>query len=449
MTGGLTVAATRHPGETRALLADADGRALEVRLFRGTPESAEGAVWRGRVIGTLAAARAVLVDIGGPLPALLPCADWPGRGEDLVEGRAVLAMIDRPARAEKGPRLTGKIRLATPRLIFSPFRSGVSASRRLAAADAKRLTEWAAAGAAPGEGWVLRGAATGFPPPVLERDRERLRRRWAEVCAAAEGAPACLIPAPDPFAEWLADLAAEVSSVAVSGGALSQAARGILVERAPVLASLADCFAEAGGEDALAEAASPLLTLPGGGRIALEPTRAFLAVDVDTGGDASPHAAIRANDEAIDELMRQLRLRNVGGQVVVDVVPEARRGATDAQRKRLLERTRAAVDPRIEYVGWSGLGHLELIRSRRGLSLHETLCGDTLGDGDAAAATEALTALREALRAARAGESHALPVSAAALGWLDGAGRGAVAEAETLAGVRLSGRFRLNRKDAP
>ena len=449
MTAGLTVAATRHPGETRALLADADGRALEVRLFRGTPESAEGAVWRGRVIGTLAAARAVLVDIGGSLPALLPCADWPGRAEDLAEGRAVLAMIDRPARAEKGPRLTGKIRLATPRLIFSPFRSGVSASRRLAAADAKRLTAWAEAGAAPGEGWVPRGAATGFPSAVLERDRERLRRRWAEVCAAAEGAPACLIPAPDPFAEWLADLAMEVSSVTVSGGALSQAARGILVERAPVLASLADCFADAGGEDALAEAASPLLTLPGGGRIALEPTRAFLAVDVDTGGDASPHAAIRANDEAIDELLRQLRLRNVGGQVVVDVVPEARRGATDAQRKRLLERTRAAADPRIEHIGWSGLGHLELIRSRRGLSLHETLSGDTLGDSDAAAATEALAALREALRAARAGESHALGLSAAALGWLDGAGRGALSEAETLAGVRLSGRFRLNRKDAP
>jgi Rne/Rng family ribonuclease len=442
MPGGLTVAATRHPGETRALLADAEGRAVEVRLFRGTPETAEGAVWRGRVIGTLAAARAVLVDVGGPLPALLPRADWPGRDEDLAEGRALLAMIDRPARAEKGPRLTGRIRLATPRLIFSPFRSGVSASHRLAAEDAKRLSAWAAGGATPGEGWVLRGAAASFSEAALVRDRELLRRRWAKVSSAAEGSPACLSPAPDPFAEWLADLAAEVDTVSVSGGALSLAARGILVERATVLASLADCFAEAGGEDALEAAASPLVALPGGGRLILESTRAFLSVDVDTGGDASPHAAIRANDEAVDELMRQLRLRNVGGQIVVDPVPESRRGPTDAQRKRLLERARRAIDPRLEYVGWSGLGHLELIRSRRGLSLHETVRGDTLGEGDAAAATEALSALRQAVATARTGAVHGFALSAAALGWLEGPGRGALAEAETMAGVRLSGRFR-------
>ncbi len=441
----MTVAATRHPGETRALLSAADGGAVEVRLFRGSPETAEGAVWRGRVIGTLPAARAVLVDIGGPLPALLPRAEWPGRDEALTEGRTVLAMIDRPARAEKGPRLTGRIRLSTPRLIFSPFRSGISASRRLAAADAKRLSAWAAAGAIPGEGWVVRGAATGFAETALIRDRDLLRRRWNEISAAAEGAPACLSPAPDPFAEWLAELAAEVASVAVSGGALSQAARGILVERAPVLASLSDCFAEAGGEDALAAAAAPLVALPGGGRLILEPTRAFLAADVDTGGDASADAAIRTNDQAVDALMRELRLRNVGGQIVVDPVPESRRGPTDAQRKRLLERARRAADPRTEYLGWSGLGHLELIRSRRGLSLQEVLCGDTLGEGDAAAATEALAALRGALAAARTGETHGFGLSAAALGWLEGPGRAALAEAETMAGIRLSGRFHLEK----
>ena len=446
----LTVAATRHPGETRAILKDSDDTVLEVRLFRGTPETAEGAVWRGRVIGTLAAARAVLVDVGGTAPGLLPLTAWPGKLEDLTEGHAVLVMIERPARAEKGPRLTGMIRLVTPRLIFSPFRSGISISQRLQAADASRLTQWAKAGASPDEGWVVRGATAGFAVAVMDRDREYLRHRWSNLAVrmAEGGSPACLIAAPDPFAEWLADMALEVASVAVSGGVLSHAARGVLVERVPLLAGLGDPFAEAGGDDALEAAVATLVDLPGGGRMALEPTRAFLTVDVDTGGDTAAYAAWRVNDAVVDRLIAELRLRNVGGAVVVDTVPESRRGHTEAQRKRLIERIRrvAAVDLRVRIIGWTAMGHIELVRARRGLSLHETLWGDTLGDGAAATETAALEALRAAVRAVLAGEAHAIVVDADVLGWLDGAGKGALVEAETITGTRLAGRFHLRRE---
>lgn len=444
MTQRLHVAATRHPGETRALLTDSDDQVLEVRLFRGTPDAAEGAVWRGRVVGTLAAARAVLVDVGGALPGMLPLAEWPGDPARLAEGQAALVMIDRPARAEKGPRLTGKIRLSTPRLIHSPFRAGVSASRRLDAAVAPRLTAWAEAGARQGEGWVVRGAAAGFADAALERDRERLRKRWAEVSAAmAEGGPvARLVAAPDPFAEWLAEMVDEVASVSVSGGVLTNAARGVVVERVPLLASLGDPFAEAGGEDALAEACAPLVTLAGGARISLEQTRAFLAVDVDTGGDASADAARRANDAAVEALVRELRLRNVGGAVVVDTIPEARKGHTEAQRRRIPERLRAAAaaDRRIRVAGWTSLGHVELTRDRRGLSLHEIVVGDTLGDGLAAIETAALAVLRGWVAAARSGAQSRPAVAAEVAGWFAGPGRGAVAEAETLTGVRFAWR---------
>ncbi|MGE4528019.1 MAG: ribonuclease E/G, partial [Rhodospirillaceae bacterium] len=418
---------------------------LELRLFRGTPESAEGALLRGRVVGTLAAARAVLVDVGGPAPGLLPLADWPGAPEDLAEGRAVAVGIERPARAEKGPRLTGRIRLATPRLIFSPFRSGVSVSHRLAAEEARRLSAWAQAGAEAGEGWVARGAAAAFPNAVLDRDRERLRRRWADAQAAvaAGGAPACLVPAPDPFAEWLAEMAAEVASVAVSGGVLNHAARGVLVERVPLLASLGDPFAEAGGEEALEEALAPLVALSGGARISLEPTRAFLAVDVDSGGDAGAEAARAANDAAVDRLVKELRLRNIGGAVVVDIIPEARKGHTEAQRRRLPERLRAAAagDPRIQVNGMTPLGHLELVRARRGLSLYEVVVGDTLGEGAAAAETTALAMLRDWVADARSGAPAHPQVSPAVAGWLSGPGRGAAAEAETMAGQKLAWRI--------
>lgn len=440
----LHVAATRHPGETRALLTDSDDRILEVRLFRGTPDAAEGAVWRGRVVGTLAATRAVLVDVGGALPGFLPLAEWPGDPARLAEGQAVAVMIDRPARAEKGPRLTGRVRLSTPRLIHSPFRAGVSASRRLDGAAAAKLLAWAEAGAHPGEGWVVRGAASGFPDAALDRDRARLRKRWEDISAAmTEGGPvARLVDAPDPFAEWLAEMVGEVASVSVSGGVLTLAARGVVVERVPLLASLGDPFAEAGGEDALAEASSPLVALPEGARMSLEQTRAFLAVDIDTGGAIGADAARRANDAAMSVLVREMRLRNVGGAVVVDTVPEARKGHTEAQRRRLPDRLRAAAaaDPRIRLAGWTALGHVELTRDRRGLSLHEIVVGDTLGDGLAATETAALGVLRGWVREARGGAQARPVVAADVAGWFSCPGRGAVAEAETLTGVRFAWR---------
>lgn len=446
----LFVAATRFPGETRAVLSDAAHSPLEIRLFRGTPETAEGAVWRGRVVGTMPGMRAVLVDVGGAMPGLLPLSDWPGDAADLDEGRAVLVMIEAPARMEKGPRLSGRVRLATPRLIFSPFRAGTSVSQRLAPADADRLRAWVAADAAAGEGWVARGAAAGFDAAALDRDRRRLRQRWGEIVAAmkAGGDPACLRAAPDPFAEWLAEMVGDLDTVSVSGGVIGLAARGVLVERVPLLIGLGDPFAEAGGEDALAAALSPVVALPGGGRISIEATRAFWAVDVDGGGVSAPDAARRVNDAAVDMLARQMRLRNLGGPLVMDAIAEGRRGPAPGQGKRLCDRLRraAADDPRLEVAGASPLGHIEMVRARRGLSLYEAVNGDPLGGGDAATETEGLAALRDLVVAARTtvsgrpAGSH-LPVSARVAGWLAGAGRSVVAEAESVLGARIAWRI--------
>ena len=186
---------------------------------------------------------------------------------------------------------------------------------------------------------------------------EVITQRWDEIQAKMTegGGVACLREAPDPFAEWLAEFGADLASVSVAAGVLTHAARGVLVERVPLLASLGDPFAEAGGEDALADALAPVVSLPSGGRLILEATRAFLAVDVDTGGDTAPDAARRVNDAAMDALARVLVLRNIGGGVVIDAVPESRKGATEAQRRRLADRLRdaAQADPRLRVAGWT------------------------------------------------------------------------------------------------
>lgn len=436
----MRIAATRLPGETRAALIGDDGEVLELRLFRGTPKTAPGAVWRGRTMGTVASARAVLVDLGGARPALLPLADWP---EDAppAEGAPVLVTIEAMARAEKGPRVSGLVRLVMPRLILSPFRPGVSVSHRLEGEPARTWRRWAEDGAAPGEGWVVRGAAAHASPERLERERARLRRAWTEIRAAlaAGGPPACLAEAPDPLAEWLADLTP--AEVAASAGPLALAARAALADSVPVLASLADPFAEAGGEDALAHALSPLVPLPCGGRMAIQPTRAFWAVDVDAG----PAAPAQANEQAIAALAREIRLRNLGGAVVIDPIPETRRGGTSTAR-RLLARLRelTAGDSRMQESAVTPLGHIELIRSRAGAAIAEIVQGDGLGEGDADAETAALAALAQVVKDARempGGEAPRLAVGPRLAGWLDGPGRDALAEAEAALGHAIARRI--------
>ena len=120
--------------------------------------------------------------------------------------------------------------------------------------------------------------------------------------------------------------------------------------------------------EALKSAVAPL---PSGAWMSIEPTRALVAVDVNTAGDMAPNAALSANIAALRELPRQLRLRGLGGQVVVDLAPLVKRD------RAVIEQTAKAAfrADRIEttIAGWTPLGHLELIRKRERRPITEML----------------------------------------------------------------------------
>ena len=112
---------------------------------------------------------------------------------------------------------------------------------------------------------------------------------------------------------------------------------------------------------------SPVVDLPGGGHMAIEPTRALIAVDVNTGPDTSPAAALKANIAAARDLPRQLRLRGLGGQVTVDFAPMPKRDrAALDQQLRLAFKGEAA---ETSLAGWTPLGNFELQRKRDRLPL--------------------------------------------------------------------------------
>ena len=136
---------------------------------------------------------------------------------------------------------------------------------------------------------------------------------------------------------------------------------------------MAEGFDENGVLEAVDALLSPRVALPGGGHMMIEPTRALIAVDVNTGPDTSPAASLKANIAAARDLPRQLRLRGLGGQVVVDFAPMPKKDrATLEQQIRVAFKGEAA---ETSLAGWTPLGMFELVRKRDRVALGALLEG--------------------------------------------------------------------------
>ena len=131
-------------------------------------------------------------------------------------------------------------------------------------------------------------------------------------------------------------------------------------------------FAEHGVDEMVAALLQPRLDLVGGGHMMIEPTRALVAVDVNTGPDTSPAASLKVNIAAARDLPRQLRLRGLGGQVVVDFAPMSKK-----DRAILDQVIKAAFkgDGEANLAGWTTLGLYELTRKRDRLPLADVAAG--------------------------------------------------------------------------
>jgi ribonuclease G len=295
-----------------------------------------GSILLGRVVRVVPGLDAALIDVGDERPALLRRRDAGDR--DLTVGARVLVQVRREAWADKAPLLTGKI--AAPDL-------------PALAAHAAGLEPPAQLSPAPGFAAALRLRLPEAPKRVISDDVAIL----AELRAASPGVEIAQQAAQD----WPLDL------------------------------------------DAMFEAAlAPSLGLLDGGSIHIAETRTATMIDVDTGtpeGGSAERAALAVNRAAAAAIAWQLRLRNLSGPIVTDFVGLDQRDHREQVRQALIEAV--AGDPaKPDVLGWTRLGHLELVRPRRGRSL----CDAMLMPGGSAktALTLAYEVLRRVQREARA-----------------------------------------------
>lgn len=266
----------------------------------------------------------------------------------LAPGDALLVQVTGFAEPGKAIPVTTRVLFKSRYAIVTPGAPGLNVSRQIKDDDLRDTLLGVAHEVMEGDhGLILRSScATGDPDDIAE-DIAAMVQLAAQVMADASGEPETLVEGDGPHAlawrEWDSD------DVDGKPGSF---------ERHNVL-------------DALEDLRSPMVALPGGGSMCIEPTRALVAIDINTGNDTSPAAGLKANMAALRELPRQLRLRGLGGQILVDPAP-----APKKDRRQMEQVLRAALKQDATetiLAGWTQLGLMELQRKRERMPLREVL----------------------------------------------------------------------------
>jgi ribonuclease G len=449
------------PGEWRAALVE-DGVAVEVAVERGEGFEA-GSIHLGRVLRLLPALGAALVDIGGDRPAFLPQSEIVPRGRRLDEGQRVIVQIRREAQGGKAAQATLRVVLRCRFAELLPGRSDLGGDDALTPEERTHLLATVAAAAHTPAALVppslrMRGEGRGEglpqepaiglrvmePTPIetLINEAKILCGRWLDISESAAhlDPPVRLHPASNFAAALAGTLPAADRVVVDEPGVIPEIRAAFLdaeVAHVPESQWPVDLYA------LFDEALSPTIALAGGGAVHIEAVRAATLIDVDSGTPESgspERTALAINLAAAVVIARQLRLRRFGGSIVVDFVGLDDRGARERVRTALA-RALVADPARPEILGWTRLGHLELVRPRRLRPLAEVLLeAPSCGAPIKTAVTVAHEALRRLRREERAqpGRRWRLTVAPDVAAALAGPAASALAAFEQISGRKTA-----------
>ncbi len=429
------------PGETRIAITRG-GKLSELFIARDGEESLEGNVLLGRVIRVVPGIEAAFVEIGLPEAGFLGAAearfDLDGESatgpiSSLVsEGDAVLVQVLAGPLDGKGAKLTTRIALPGRYLVFTPLRAGISVSKRVTDGPAvSRLTRLLEAQCQPGDGYMARTRAVQATDGDLIQEAGMLRAGWEEAREKQKSLrpPATLYADKDPVRQVLRERSdIQLRRVVIDDprahAQLREFWEGELHlpgDRLHRHQGRQGLFASLDIESQIDAALRSRVPLPSGGSIIIEETAALSAIDVNSGAGSTratlEATAIATNLEAAEEIIRQIRLRNLAGQLVVDFLPMKRRG----NREKLLHALKRELHEdggRTHVFGFTRLGLVEMTRQRRGRSLarHLLAGGSRAADADPLKSPDAVgfEILRALIRGAPTAGGKGLGVWAAA-----------------------------------
>ena len=375
-----------------------DGVLAEHFVSKTQQDSLIGNVYLGKVQNVLPSMEAAFVDIGRGRNAVLYAGEvnWDVTGLDgvprkienaLKPGDSVLVQVTKDPIGHKGARLTSQVSLPGRFLVYVPGGSMTGISRKLPDTERARLKKILKDKLTEGAGVIVRTAAEGASEEELTHDINRLRAQWEEIQEKANSrkvlAPEMLYQEPDLMIKTVRDVFNEdFTAMIVQGQDAWDSIEAYVTYVAPDLISRLqkwdgedDLFDHYRINEQLAKALDRKVYLPSGGSLVIDRTEAMTVVDVNTGkftgsGGNLEETVTKNNLEAAEEIVRQLRLRDIGGIIVIDFIDMVLESNRDLVLRRLIEclgrdRTKHQVTE------VTSLGLVQMTRKRLGTGLLE------------------------------------------------------------------------------
>ena len=374
-----------------------DGLLVEHYVARRTQSSMVGNIYLGRVQNVLPSMEAAFVDVGRGRNAVLYAGEvnWDAVGMEgkprriesaLKSGDPVLVQVTKDPIGHKGARLTSQITLAGRYLVLIPGGSMMGISRKLPDKERARLKKILKAVVPSGSGVIVRTAAEGATEEQIRDDVARLTRQWEDIekkRANTKSAPTLLRGEPELAVRVVRDIFNEdFSKLVIEGRDTYATVKEYVDELSPELSDRVeqwvgteDVFHAHRIDEQLAKGMDRKVWLPSGGTLIIDRTEAMTVIDVNTGkfigaGGTLEETVTRNNLEAAEEIVRQLRLRDIGGIVIIDFVDMVLESNRDLVLRRLVEclgrdRTRHQVTE------ITSLGLVQMTRKRVGEGLVE------------------------------------------------------------------------------
>ena len=385
---------------------------VEHYVNRNANVSYVGNVYLGRVQNVLPSMEAAFVDIGKGRNAVLYAGEvnWDAAGISetqprkiemvLKTGQPVLVQVTKDPIGQKGARLTSQISLPGRYVVYVPGGGMSGISKRLPESERTRLKAILKNLIPEEAGVIVRTAAEGVSEEELTNDVARLKAQWEDIYQKSENpnfhAPALLLSEPDLAVRVIRDIFNEdFRKLTIQGSEAWEEISSYLGSIAPELVGKlekytgkSDLFADFRVEEQLAKAFDRKVYLPSGGSLVIDRTEAMIVIDVNTGkfigkGGNLEETVTKNNLEAAEEIARQLRLRDLGGIIVIDFIDMVLESNRDAVLRRLVEclgrdRTKHQV------AEVTSLGLVQMTRKRVGQGLIEafsTTCDSCAGRG--------------------------------------------------------------------
>ena len=379
-----------------------DGVLVEHYVAKAADASLIGNVYLGRVQNVLPSMEAAFVDIGRGRNAVLYSGevDWEAAAENSSDGKSqarrielalkpgdkVLVQVTKDPVGHKGARLTSQVSLPGRYLVYVPNGSMNGISRKLPDTERARLKKILKEVLPDNVGVIVRTAAEGATEEQLTLDVNRLTSQWAAISETLENvqAPALLHSEPDLLVKIVRDVFNEdFHTLVIEGedalGTISTYLKQVapdLIDRLQTYEGTVDSFDEYRITEQIEKALDRKVWLPSGGSLVIDRTEAMTVVDVNTGefvgsGGNLEETVTKNNLEAAEEIVRQLRLRDIGGIIVVDFIDMVLESNRDLVLRRLVEcLSRDRTKHQVAEV--TSLGLVQMTRKKLGLGLIES-----------------------------------------------------------------------------